>query len=50
VRFTRADLESFRDATVADLIGPDPDLVFVGIKGMWRTLTRLDPSSEGRPS
>src|SRR5690242_11983677 len=34
--FTRAELESFRDATVPDLIGPDVRLLFVGINpGLW---------------
>ena len=35
-RFTRAELESFRDAEVPDLVGPDPKLVIVGINpGLW---------------
>ncbi|WP_116952569.1 mismatch-specific DNA-glycosylase [Jiangella endophytica] len=29
--FTRAELEAFRDATLPDLVGPDPRLLFVGI-------------------
>jgi TDG/mug DNA glycosylase family protein len=34
--FTRAELESFRDATVPDLLGPNTKLVFVGINpGLW---------------
>ncbi|HEY5857837.1 MAG TPA: mismatch-specific DNA-glycosylase [Aldersonia sp.] len=34
--FTRAELESFRDATVPDLIGPGGRLLFVGINpGLW---------------
>jgi double-stranded uracil-DNA glycosylase len=34
--FTRAELESFRDATVPDLLGPDTRLLFVGINpGLW---------------
>ena len=34
--FTRAELESFRDAEVPDLVGPDPKLVIVGINpGLW---------------
>ncbi|MEX1044034.1 MAG: mismatch-specific DNA-glycosylase [Acidimicrobiia bacterium] len=38
--FTRAELEAFRDATVDDLIGPDPRLVFVGINpGLWTAAT-----------
>ena len=39
--FTREELESFRDATVADLVGDDPTLVFVGINpGLWTAATR----------
>jgi TDG/mug DNA glycosylase family protein len=35
-RFTRAELESFRDVEVPDLVGPDPLLVIVGINpGLW---------------
>jgi TDG/mug DNA glycosylase family protein len=35
-RFTRAELEAFRDAVVPDLVGPDPRLVIVGINpGLW---------------
>lgn len=38
--FSRAELEAFRDATVDDLIGPDPKLVFVGINpGLWTAAT-----------
>lgn len=34
--FTRAELESFRDATVPDLVGPSIRLLFVGINpGLW---------------
>jgi TDG/mug DNA glycosylase family protein len=34
--FTRAELESFRDTEVPDLIGPDLRLLFVGINpGLW---------------
>ena len=34
--FTRAELESFRDVSLPDLVGPDPRLVFVGINpGLW---------------
>ena len=34
--FSRAELESFRDATVPDLLGPDVRLLFVGINpGLW---------------
>lgn len=39
--FTRAELESFRDATVPDLIGPDVRLLFVGINpGLWTAATQ----------
>ena len=40
--FTRAELESFRDATVPDLIGDHPPrLVFVGINpGLWTAATQ----------
>jgi double-stranded uracil-DNA glycosylase len=35
-RFTRAQLESFQDAEVPDLVGTDPKLVIVGINpGLW---------------
>jgi TDG/mug DNA glycosylase family protein len=35
-RFTRGELESYRDATLPDLIGPDLRLLFVGINpGLW---------------
>lgn len=40
-RFTRAELESFRDAEVPDLVGPDVRLLFVGINpGLWTAATR----------
>ena len=39
--FTRNELESFRDATVPDLIGPDLELLFVGINpGLWTAATQ----------
>lgn len=39
-RFTRAELESFRDATVPDLHGDDVQLVLVGINpGLWTAAT-----------
>lgn len=39
--FTRADLESFRDAEVPDLVGPEVKLVFVGINpGLWTAATQ----------
>lgn len=34
--FTKAELETFRNASVPDLVGTDPRLVFVGINpGLW---------------
>ena len=40
-RFTRAELESFRDADVPDLLGPDLRLLFVGINpGLWTAATQ----------
>lgn len=34
--FTRAELETFRDVGLPDLVGPEPRLVFVGINpGLW---------------
>ncbi|GAA4736958.1 G/U mismatch-specific DNA glycosylase [Nocardioides endophyticus] len=40
-RFTRAELESYRDAEVPDLIGPDLRLLFVGINpGLWTAATQ----------
>ena len=39
--FTRAELESFRDAAVPDLVGPDLRLLFVGINpGLWTAATQ----------
>ena len=39
--FTRAELESFRDAEVDDLVGPGLRLLFVGINpGLWTAATR----------
>lgn len=41
VGFTRAELESFRDAIVADLVGPGLRLLFVGINpGLWTAATQ----------
>jgi TDG/mug DNA glycosylase family protein len=41
VGFTRAELESFRDQTVPDLIGPHLALLFVGINpGLWTAATQ----------
>ena len=39
--FSRAELESFRDAEVPDLVGPDVKLLFVGINpGLWTAATQ----------
>lgn len=39
--FTRAELESYRDADVPDLVGPGLRLLFVGINpGLWTAATR----------
>ena len=39
-RFSRAELESFRDAEVPDLLGPGLRLLFVGINpGLWTAAT-----------
>ena len=39
-RFTREELESFRDEPVKDLLGPDVRLLFVGINpGLWTAAT-----------
>ncbi|HSJ44299.1 MAG TPA: mismatch-specific DNA-glycosylase [Euzebyales bacterium] len=39
-RFTREELESFRNATVPDLVGPGLRLLFVGINpGLWTAAT-----------
>ncbi len=41
VGFTRAELESFRDASVPDLIGPGLRLLIVGINpGLWTAATQ----------
>ncbi|MET0457920.1 MAG: mismatch-specific DNA-glycosylase [Ilumatobacteraceae bacterium] len=38
--FTRSQLDSFRDAVVPDLVGPDLRLLFVGINpGLWTAAT-----------
>jgi TDG/mug DNA glycosylase family protein len=40
VGFSRAELESFRDTTVPDLVGPGLRLLFVGINpGLWTAAT-----------
>lgn len=39
--FTRAELESYRDAVVSDLVGPGLRLLFVGINpGLWTAATQ----------
>jgi len=41
MHFTRAELESFRDAAVPDLVGPRLRLLFVGINpGLWTAATQ----------
>src|SRR6188472_933579 len=41
VGFTREQLESYRDAVVPDLVGPDVRLLFVGINpGLWTAATQ----------
>lgn len=46
--FTRDELESFRDATVPDLLGPDLELLFVGINpGLWTAATGTHFSHPG---
>jgi TDG/mug DNA glycosylase family protein len=41
VGFTREELESFRDASVPDLVGPGLKLLFVGINpGLWTAATQ----------
>jgi TDG/mug DNA glycosylase family protein len=41
VGFTRSQLESFRDASVPDLVGPGVRLLFVGINpGLWTAATQ----------
>ncbi len=40
-RFSRSELESFRDAVVPDLLGPELRLLFVGINpGLWTAATQ----------
>ncbi len=40
-RFTKAELESYRDAEVPDLLGPEQKLLFVGINpGLWTAATQ----------
>ena len=46
--FTRDELESFRDATVDDLVGPGLKLLFVGINpGLWTAATQTHFSHPG---
>lgn len=46
--FTRAELESFRDATLPDLLGPGVRLLFVGINpGLWTAATQAHFSRRG---
>ena len=50
VGFTRAQLESFRDAEVPDLVGPDVRLLFVGINpGLWTAATQTPLRAPGQP-
>jgi double-stranded uracil-DNA glycosylase len=45
---TRAELESFRDATLPDLVGPSVRLLFVGINpGLWTAATQAHFSRRG---
>lgn len=47
-RFTREELAGFRDATVPDLVGDSPRLVFVGINpGLWTAATQTHFSYPG---
>ena len=40
-RFTRAELETYRDQSIPDLVGPDLKLLFVGINpGLWTAATQ----------
>lgn len=53
-RFTRAELESYRGATVPDLVGPGVRLVFVGINpGLRTAATQIhfgNPANRFRPA
>lgn len=41
MRFTRAELEAFRDTSIPDLVGPGLRLLFVGINpGLWTAATQ----------
>jgi len=47
-RFTRAELEAFRDATLPDLVGPQTRLLFVGINpGLWTAAVQAHFSRRG---
>jgi TDG/mug DNA glycosylase family protein len=46
--YTRAELETFRDVTVPDLVGPGLKLLFVGINpGLWTAATQTHFSHPG---
>ena len=46
--FTRTELESFRNATLPDLLGPDTQLLFVGINpGLWTAAVQAHFSRRG---
>jgi TDG/mug DNA glycosylase family protein len=48
VGFTRAELESYRGATLPDLLGPSTRLLFVGINpGLWTAATQAHFSRRG---
>jgi TDG/mug DNA glycosylase family protein len=48
VGFTRAELESYRDATLPDLLGPQTRLLFVGINpGLWTAAAQAHFSRRG---
>jgi TDG/mug DNA glycosylase family protein len=48
VGFTRAELESFRNATLPDLLGPEVRLMFVGINpGLWTAAVQAHFSRRG---
>jgi TDG/mug DNA glycosylase family protein len=48
VGFTRAELDSYRDATLPDLLGPSTRLLFVGINpGLWTAATQAHFSRRG---
>jgi double-stranded uracil-DNA glycosylase len=48
VGFSRTELESFRDATVPDLLGPRTRLLFVGINpGLWTAAAQAHFSRRG---